>query len=117
MRTSVPGARYLVLHKLSSHHVECLGGREPPNTLPVAGKVSLHDFGSASAGQSVEYQPNGFFGASTCRSGNSGNANAERRSAAFTDSLGDCNCDFPAYRSMPVDQLRRNARKFGLQFI
>src|SRR6058998_2535302 len=105
MRNSVPGARYLVLHKLSSHHVECLGGREPSNTLPVAGKVSLHDFGSASAGQSVEHQTDRLFRA------------AARRSAAFTDSLGECNCDFPAYRSMLLDQLRRNARKFGLQFI
>src|SRR5437867_12775806 len=117
MRNSVPGARYLVLHELPSHHIECLGGREPSNTLTVAGKVSLHDFGSASAGKSVEHQTDRLFRAAACRSGNSGNANAERRSAAFTDSLGECNCDFPAYRSMLLDQLRRNARKFGLQFI
>src|SRR5437879_13895070 len=112
MRNSVPGARYLVLHKLSSHHVECLGGREPSNTLPVAGKVSLHDFGSTSAGQSVEYQPNGFFGASTRRCGDTGSASAERRSSAFTDSLGERNCRFLTYHSVLPDHLRRNDSYF-----
>src|SRR5207253_9917149 len=117
MRNSVPGARYLVLHKLSSHHVECLGGREPSNTLPVAGKVSLHHFGSACSASSVEHQSDRLFGAAACWSSDTGNAEAESRAATSTDSFSERNSDFPAYGSVFFDQLRRNACKFGLEFI
>src|SRR2546427_9799974 len=49
MRDSVPGALYLVLHELPSHHIECLCGREASSTLLLAVHVSLHHFGSACA--------------------------------------------------------------------
>src|SRR5215831_14452391 len=76
------------LHQLPSHHIERLLRREPPDPLPIAGKIALYNLSPGLVRQSMVDQAYRFFRGPPRRPSNSGDSKSQCGPASLTNSFG-----------------------------
>src|SRR5437588_4351189 len=104
-------------HYFSSNHIQRLLSRKPADSFAITGEIAFYHLSSTVAGQSVKYQAHRFVNGAAGGSGNAGDPHAEGGAATLADSLGHGFGDFRTHCPILLDEIGRNRRELGLQFV
>ena len=101
----------------ASHHVECGLRGLPSNAVPASGKKKRLMLCAGWPGHRDMNGTDGLFRRASGRSGNTGDAHANRRSNLFAHTFGETARDFLAHGALHFQQQRRNSGKIDLGLI
>src|SRR5437868_13088382 len=107
----------LSLHYFSTNHVQRLLSRKPTDSFAITGEITFYHVSATVAGQSVKYQSYRFVNRAAGGSGNASDTHAEGGAATLADSLGHGFGYFRTHRPILLDEIGRNCRELGLQFV